>query len=68
MTGWDYNPEKPDSKFKADLILIKPFEMEELEFSLEKLLSKKLKKKVKSKVTIKEKIGKIQYPPTSSIS
>ena len=39
MTGWEYHREELGSLTKADLILRKPFEMEELEQALEKLLS-----------------------------
>jgi DNA-binding NtrC family response regulator len=39
MTGWEYHREELGSIIKADLILKKPFEMEELEQALEKLLS-----------------------------
>ena len=39
MTGWEYYPEEFEPKTTADLILKKPFEMEELDQALEKLLS-----------------------------
>jgi DNA-binding NtrC family response regulator len=38
MTGWEYYPENLEPKANADLILKKPFEMEELDQALEKLL------------------------------
>jgi DNA-binding NtrC family response regulator len=39
MTGWEYHPEEFEFKTNADLILKKPFEMEELDQALEKFLS-----------------------------
>ena len=54
MTGWEYHPEEFESKANADLILKKPFEMEELDQALEKLLSKKRTKRVRSRATPKK--------------
>jgi DNA-binding response OmpR family regulator len=34
MTGWDYNYEKTEPKLNADLLLIKPFEVEELDHAI----------------------------------
>lgn len=48
MTGWEYRLEEFESKANADLILKKPFEMEELDKALEKLLSETHKKKGRS--------------------
>lgn len=56
MTGWEYHPEVFYAKANADLILKKPFEMEELDQALEKLLSDILKKKVvRSRATPKKR-------------
>jgi len=49
MTGWEHHPEELESKTNADLILNKPFEMEELDKALEKLLSVIPKKKSRAK-------------------
>ena len=54
MTGWEYHPEEFEPKVNADLILKKPFEMEELDQALEKLLSKKRTKRVRSRATPKK--------------
>ena len=54
MTGWEYHPEEFESKANADLVLKKPFEMEELDQALEKLLSKKRTKRVRSRATPKK--------------
>ena len=53
MTGWEY-PEEFESKADADLILKKPFEMEELDQALEKLLSEIRKKKVRPRASLKK--------------
>jgi CheY-like chemotaxis protein len=42
ITGWGHHPKALASDAKADLVLDKPFEMEELNLALEKLLPKKL--------------------------
>ena len=55
MTGWEYHREKLESKTKADLVLKKPFEMEELDQALERLLSETYKKKVRPKATPKKR-------------
>ncbi len=39
MTGWGHHPKALASEAKADLILDKPFEMEELDRAIKKLLS-----------------------------
>ena len=54
MTGWEYDPEGFEFKLNADLILKKPFEMEELDLALEKLLSKMHTKKIRSRATPKK--------------
>jgi hypothetical protein len=46
MTGWEYYPENLEPKANADLILKKPFEMEELDQALEKLLPEMPPKKL----------------------
>jgi DNA-binding NtrC family response regulator len=51
MTGWEYYPEEFEPKTTADLILKKPFQMEELDQALEKLLSGIPIKKIKSRAT-----------------
>jgi DNA-binding response OmpR family regulator len=48
MTGWEYRLEEFEFKANADVILKKPFEMEELDKALEKLLSETHKKKGRS--------------------
>jgi DNA-binding NtrC family response regulator len=53
MTGWEYHPEECESKVNADLILKKPFEMEELDQALEKLLSEIQTKKGRPRATPK---------------
>ena len=55
MSGWGYGPEELEPKVNADLILEKPFEMEELEQAIEKLLSKIHEKKVRSRATPKKR-------------
>ena len=55
MTGWEYHPKEFESKANADLILKKPFEMEELDKALEKLLSGIGKKKVGPRATPKKR-------------
>jgi DNA-binding response OmpR family regulator len=54
MTGWEYDSDEFESKANADLILKKPFEMEELDKALEKLLSGIGKKTVRRRVTPKK--------------
>jgi DNA-binding NtrC family response regulator len=54
MTGWEYYPEEFEPKTTADLILKKPFQMEELDQALEKLLSGIPIKKIKSRATPKK--------------
>jgi DNA-binding NtrC family response regulator len=54
MTGWEYDSEGFEFKLKADLILKKPFEMEELDLALEKLLSEIHTKKIRSRATPKK--------------
>jgi DNA-binding response OmpR family regulator len=49
MTGWEYGFEEFKCNANADLILLKPFEMEELDLALEKLISETYTKKVKSR-------------------
>jgi|OpeIllAssembly_1097287.scaffolds.fasta_scaffold1653459_1 YesN/AraC family two-component response regulator len=49
ITGWGHHPKALASEAKADLVLDKPFEMEELNQALEKLFSKLHKKSVKSR-------------------
>ena len=39
MTGWGHHPKALASEAKADLVLDKPFEMEELDRAIKKLLS-----------------------------
>lgn len=39
MTGWGHHPKALASEAKADLILDKPFEMEELDRAIKRLLS-----------------------------
>jgi len=39
MTGWSDDPVKLKKEAKADTILMKPFELEELDLSVSKLLS-----------------------------
>jgi len=39
MTGWGHHPKALASEAKADLVLDKPFEMEELERAIKRLLS-----------------------------
>jgi two-component system cell cycle sensor histidine kinase/response regulator CckA len=39
MTGWGHHPKALASEAKADLVLDKPFEMEELDRAVKKLLS-----------------------------
>lgn len=39
MTGWGHHPKALASEAKADLVLEKPFEMEELDRAIKKLLS-----------------------------
>jgi DNA-binding response OmpR family regulator len=46
MTGWEYSPEELEPQTNADLILKKPFEMEELDRALEKLLPEMPPKKL----------------------
>jgi response regulator RpfG family c-di-GMP phosphodiesterase len=41
MTGWEYHPEEVGSQLNADLILKKPFEMDELDQVIEKIFSGK---------------------------
>jgi CheY-like chemotaxis protein len=41
ITGWGHHPKALATDAKADLVLDKPFEMEELNRALEKLLPKK---------------------------
>jgi len=53
MTGWEYHPEEFEFKTNADLILKKPFEMEELDQALEKFLSVIPPKKSRPKATKK---------------
>lgn len=55
MTGWEHPSEEFESKANADLILKKPFEMEELDQALEKLFSEIHKKKVRSRATPKKR-------------
>ena len=55
MTGWEYHPEEFEFKTNADLILKKPFEMEELDQALEKLLSVIPPKKSRPKATQKKR-------------
>ena len=55
MTGWEYDPEGFESKLNADLILKKPFEMEELDLALEKFLSEMHTKKIRSRATPKKR-------------
>jgi two-component system, cell cycle response regulator len=55
MTGWEYHPDEFESKVNADLILKKPFEMEELDQTIEKLFSEKHKEKARSKPTLKKR-------------
>ena len=55
MTGWEYHPEEFEFKTNADLILKKPFEMEELDQALEKLLSVIPQKKSRPKATQKKR-------------
>jgi len=55
MAGWEYHPEEFGFSADADLILKKPFEMEELGRTLEKLLSEIATKKVRSKAAPKHK-------------
>jgi DNA-binding NtrC family response regulator len=40
MTGWGHHPKALASEAKADIVLDKPFDMEELDQALEKLSSK----------------------------
>jgi DNA-binding response OmpR family regulator len=39
MTGWEYQPEELVTDASADVMLKKPFEMDELDQAIEKLLS-----------------------------
>jgi YesN/AraC family two-component response regulator len=55
MTGWEYHSKEFESKTNADLILTKPFEMEELDKALEKLLSGIGKKKFRPRATPKKR-------------
>jgi len=48
ITGWGHHPKALASEAKADLVLDKPFEMEELNQALEKLFSELHKNSVKS--------------------
>jgi two-component system cell cycle sensor histidine kinase/response regulator CckA len=40
MTGWGHHPKALASEAKADLVLDKPFEMEELDRAIKKLISR----------------------------
>lgn len=55
MTGWEYYPEEFEPKATADVILKKPFEMEELDQALEKLLSEPRTRKAGSRASTPEK-------------
>ncbi len=39
MTGWGHHPKALASEAKADLVLDKPFEMEELDRAIKRLLA-----------------------------
>jgi DNA-binding NtrC family response regulator len=54
MTGWEYDPEGFEFILNVDLMLKKPFEMEELDLALEKLISKMHTKKIRSRATPKK--------------
>jgi CheY-like chemotaxis protein len=53
ITGWGHHPKALASEAKADLVLDKPFEMEELNQALEKFFSELHKNSVKSRPTQK---------------
>jgi CheY-like chemotaxis protein len=53
ITGWGHHPKALASEAKADLVLDKPFEMEELDQALEKLFSDIPAKRDRSKATQK---------------
>jgi response regulator RpfG family c-di-GMP phosphodiesterase len=55
MTGWVHYPEEFEPKTNADLILKKPFEMEELDQAIEKLLPGIHIKKIRPMATPKKK-------------
>jgi DNA-binding NtrC family response regulator len=42
ITGWGYHPKALATEAKADLVLEKPFEMDELDRSITRLLTKKV--------------------------
>jgi len=64
ITGWEYHPEEFESKANADLILKKPFEMEELDQAIEKLLSVIPKKKSRPRATKKNASSDTRHYPT----
>jgi DNA-binding response OmpR family regulator len=51
ITGWGYKNEALATEAKADMILDKPFEMEELDQAIEKLLSEIHTKQVRSRAS-----------------
>ncbi len=55
ITGWGHHPKALASEAKADLVLDKPFEMQELDKALEKLLSENYAKRQKAETVQKPK-------------
>jgi DNA-binding response OmpR family regulator len=55
ITGWGHHPKALASEAKADFVLDKPFEMQELDKALEKLFSGNYAKRQKSETVQKPK-------------